>query len=101
MIRRPPRSTLSSSSAASDVYKRQIMGLDRPNAGDVTLDGRRYHDLRWPLREVGALLEATAVHPGRSARNHLLSLAQTNAIPKERVDEVLELVGLTAVAVSY
>jgi ABC-2 type transport system ATP-binding protein len=77
---------------------RMIMGLDRPNAGDVTLDGRRYHDLRWPLREVGALLEATAVHPGRSARNHLLSLAQTNAIPKERVDEVLELVGLTAVA---
>ena len=77
---------------------RMIMGLDRPNAGDVTLDGRRYHDLRWPLREVGALLEAKAVHPGRSARNHLLSLAQTNTIPKERVDEVLELVGLTAVA---
>jgi ABC-2 type transport system ATP-binding protein len=77
---------------------RMIMGLDRPDIGSVTLDGRKYHDLPWPLREVGALLEATAVHPGRSARNHLLSLAQTNAIPKPRVDEVLDQVGLSAVA---
>ena len=77
---------------------RIIMGLDRPNAGTATLDGQRYHDLKWPLREVGALLDAKAVHPGRSAHNHLLSIAQTNAIPKARVDEVLELVGLTAVA---
>jgi ABC-2 type transport system ATP-binding protein len=77
---------------------RIILGLDRPSAGSVAIDGRQYHDLRWPLREVGALLEAKAIHPGRSARNHLLSLAQTNAIPKGRVDEVLELVGLTAVA---
>jgi ABC-2 type transport system ATP-binding protein len=77
---------------------RMIMGLDRPDAGTVTLDGRRYHDLHWPLREVGALLEAKAVHPGRTARLHLWSLAQTNAIPKNRVDEVLELVGLTTVA---
>ena len=77
---------------------RMIMGLDRPDAGSVTLDGRTYHDLPWPLREVGALLEAKAVHPGRSARNHLLSLAQTNAIPPQRVDEVLDQVGLTVVA---
>jgi ABC-2 type transport system ATP-binding protein len=77
---------------------RMIMGLDRPDAGSVTLDGRTYHDLPWPLREAGALLEAKAVHPGRSARNHLLSLAQTNAIPPQRVDEVLDQVGLTVVA---
>jgi ABC-2 type transport system ATP-binding protein len=77
---------------------RMVLGLDRPTAGTVTLDGRHYHDLKWPLREVGALLEASSIHPGRSARNHLWSLSQTNAIPKGRVDEVLELVGLTAVA---
>ena len=77
---------------------RMIMGLDRPDAGSVTLDGRRYHDLPWPLREVGALLEAKAVHPGRSARNHLLSMAQSNAIPSTRVEQVLDQVGLTAVA---
>ena len=77
---------------------RMILGLDRPDAGTITLDGRRYHDLHWPLREVGALLEAKAVHPGRSARLHLWSLAQTNAIPKNRVDEVLDLVGLASVA---
>ncbi len=77
---------------------RMIMGLDRPSGGSVLLDGRRYHDLKWPLREVGALLEAKAIHPGRSARLHLLAMAQTNDIPARRVDEVLELVGLTAVA---
>jgi len=77
---------------------RMIMGLDRPDAGSVTVDGRPFHALPWPLREVGALLEARAVHPGRSARNHLVSLAQTNAIPKARVDEVLDQVGLTSVA---
>ncbi len=77
---------------------RMIMGLDRPDAGRVTLDGRRYHELPWPLREVGALLDAKAVHPGRTARHHLVSLAQTNAIPRTRVDEVLDQVGLTAVA---
>ena len=77
---------------------RMIMGLDRPDAGTVTIDGRRYRDLRWPLREVGALLEATAIHPGRSASNHLLGLAQSNDIPRGRVDEMLALVGLEGVA---
>jgi len=77
---------------------RMIMGLDTPNAGDVTVNGHHYHDLSWPLREVGALLEAKAIHPGRSAYAHLWMLAQTNRIPRTRVDEVLETVGLTSVA---
>jgi len=77
---------------------RMIMGLDRPNGGSVTVGGRRYHDLPWPLREVGGLLESKAVHPGRSAYNHLWALAQTNDIAPERVHELLELVGLAAVA---
>ncbi len=77
---------------------RMIMGLDRPDGGHVTVNGRRYHDLPWPLREVGALLESKAIHPGRSAANHLWALAQTNDIGRPRVDEVLELVGLTSVA---
>ncbi len=77
---------------------RLIMGLDLPNAGSVTVGGRKYHDLPWPLREVGSLLEANSIHPGRSARAHLWSLAQSNGIARRRVDEVLELVGLTAVA---
>jgi ABC-2 type transport system ATP-binding protein len=77
---------------------RMILGLDRPDAGHVTVDGKAYRDLPWPLREVGALLEAKSVHPGRSAYNHLLALAQTNSIPRRRIGEVLELVGLTEVA---
>ena len=77
---------------------RMVMGLDHPDAGTVTIDGKRFHDLRWPLREVGALLEAKAIHPGRSAYNHLLAMAQTNSIPRPRVDEVLGLVGLEGVA---
>jgi ABC-2 type transport system ATP-binding protein len=77
---------------------RMIMGLDRPNAGAVTVHGRRYRELPWPLHEVGALLEAKAIHPGRSAYNHLWMLAQTNGIARRRVDEVLELVGLTHVS---
>jgi ABC-2 type transport system ATP-binding protein len=84
--------------AGKSTTLRMILGLDRPNAGSVTIDGKRFHDLRWPLREVGALLDAKAVHPGRSARSHLLSLAQTNSIPARRVDEVLDVVGLSAVA---
>jgi ABC-2 type transport system ATP-binding protein len=77
---------------------RMIMGLDRPDAGQATVDGVPYAELRWPLREVGALLDAKAFHPGRTARNHLTMLAQSNDIPLRRVDEVLELVGLSSVA---
>src|SRR6202451_3375317 len=77
---------------------RMIMGLDRPDAGQTTVNGVTYGHLGWPLREVGALLEARAIHPGRSAQNHLLALAQTNDIPRSRVDEVLDVVGLTSVA---
>ena len=77
---------------------RMIMGLDAPTAGDVTVKGRHFQDLRWPLREVGALLEAKAIHPGRSARTHLKMLAETNHISMARVDELLDVVGLTSVA---
>jgi ABC-2 type transport system ATP-binding protein len=77
---------------------RMIMGLDNPDAGQAKINGISYGGIGWPLREVGALLEAKAIHPGRSARNHLWSLAQTNDIPRSRVDEVLEVVGLTSVA---
>jgi ABC-2 type transport system ATP-binding protein len=77
---------------------RMIMGLDAPDTGSVTVNGRAYRSLPWPLREVGALLEAKAIHPGRSAYNHLSALAQTNSIPRSRIDEVLDLVGLTSVA---
>jgi ABC-2 type transport system ATP-binding protein len=77
---------------------RMIMGLDGPSTGDVTVNGRHYHDLPWPLHEVGARLEAKAIHPGRSARAHLRMLAETNHIPLRRIDEVLEVVGLTSVA---
>lgn len=75
-----------------------IMGLDHPSAGDVTISGKRYRDLRWPLREVGGLLEARAIHPGRTARTHLRSLAQYNDIDQSRVDVVLDKVGLSDVA---
>jgi ABC-2 type transport system ATP-binding protein len=77
---------------------RMIMGLDYPTRGLVTVNGRHYHDLAWPLREIGALLEAKAIHPGRSARAHLRMLAQADRIPLRRVEEVLELVGLASVA---
>ncbi len=77
---------------------RMIMGLDAPDAGRAMVNGLRYDELRWPLREVGALLDAKAFHPGRSARNHLRILARTNEIPDGRVDEVLDIVGLTSVA---
>jgi ABC-2 type transport system ATP-binding protein len=75
-----------------------IMGLTHANSGTVTISGKKYQDLRWPTREVGALLEARAVHPGRSAYAHLRSLAQYGSIAASRVDEVLDLVGLTSVA---
>ncbi|AGL18263.1 ABC transporter ATP-binding protein [Actinoplanes sp. N902-109] len=77
---------------------RLILGLDRADAGDARIGGRRYRELRWPLREVGAMLEARAFHPGRSARSHLAALAAGNAIARSRVDEVLDLVGLGGVA---
>jgi ABC-2 type transport system ATP-binding protein len=84
--------------AGKTTTMRCILGLDYPDAGTVTVDGHDYHDLDHPMREVGALLDAKAVHGGRSAYNHLLCLAQTNSLPKRRVGEVLELVGLTEVA---
>src|SRR3984885_10581908 len=77
---------------------RMILGLDVPDSGSSTVNGAAYRALRWPLREVGALLDAKAFHPGRSARNHLRCLAKTNDIPAARVDEMLGLVGLTTVA---
>ncbi len=77
---------------------RMILGLDVPDAGTAFVNGSAYADLSWPLREVGALLDAKAFHPGRTARNHLRWLAQTNDISLARVDAVLDLVGLTAVA---
>src|SRR6202167_5667692 len=77
---------------------RMILGLDKPDAGSALVNGCTYAELSWPLREVGALLDAKAFHPGRSARNHLRWLAQANDIPPGRVDTVLDLVGLTAVA---
>ena len=77
---------------------RMIMGLDRPDAGQALVAGRRYRDLPWPLREVGAVLEAKGFHPGRSAHSHLTALAASNDDPRSRVDEVLDLVGLTDAA---
>ena len=84
--------------AGKTTTMRLILGLDYPDAGDVTIAGRHYANLAYPMREVGALIDAKAVHGGRSAYNHLLCLAQTNNLPKRRVGEVLELVGLTEVA---
>src|SRR5450755_3248341 len=77
---------------------RRIMGLDAPTAGSVTVNGRPYAEHAAPLREVGALLEARAIHTGRSAYSHLLALAATTGIPRRRVDEVVDQVGLREVA---
>jgi len=77
---------------------RMIMGLDNPTSGTALVNGTPFAELRWPLREVGALLDAKAFHPARSAYNHLLFLAQSNDIPRARIDEVLDIVGLTSVA---
>jgi ABC-2 type transport system ATP-binding protein len=84
--------------AGKSTTMRMILGLDAPDSGEVRVAGRHYGDLATPLREVGALLDATATHPGRRARDHLLWQATSNGLPRRRVDEVLELVGLSDVA---
>ena len=84
--------------AGKTTTMRCILGLDYPDKGTVIIDGQAFRDFAYPMREVGALLEAKAVHGGRSAYNHLLCLAQTNNLPRRRVGEVLDLVGLTEVA---
>jgi ABC-2 type transport system ATP-binding protein len=97
---RPGRVTgfLGPNGAGKSTTMRMILGLDRPTAGSVTVNGKPYARLYSAMREVGALLDATAVHGGRSAYRHLLCLAQTNGIPRTRVDEVVGLVGLEDVA---
>lgn len=77
---------------------RMILGLDAPDHGEALVDGVRYADLTWPLRTVGALLDAGAFHPGRSGRAHLAALAASNDIPGSRVERVLRVVGLSGVA---
>src|SRR5262245_52421577 len=77
---------------------RLILGLDAPTGGTVTVNGKPYREHPAPLHEVGALLEARSVHTGRSAYNHLLALAQTHGIPRRRVDQLIDLVGLREVA---
>ncbi|MFG3581194.1 ABC transporter ATP-binding protein [Micromonospora chersina] len=84
--------------AGKSTTMRMILGLDAPTAGTATVNGRRYADHPAPLREIGALLEAKAVHTGRSARNHLLALGATHGIGRRRVDEVIDTVGLHEVA---
>ncbi|MFV0425847.1 MAG: ABC transporter ATP-binding protein [Beutenbergiaceae bacterium] len=84
--------------AGKSTTMRMIVGLDRPSSGQVRVNGKQYRDLRSPLLEVGALLEAKAVHSGSSARNHLRGLAATHGIGRKRVEEMIEMTGLTDVA---
>jgi ABC-2 type transport system ATP-binding protein len=84
--------------AGKSTTMRMILGLDSPSSGTVRINGQRYAELRQPLRQVGALLDAKWVHPNRSARSHLRWIAASNRIPVNRVDQVLEIVGLTSVA---
>ena len=84
--------------AGKSTTMRMIAGLDQPTAGRVRVNGREYRSARAPMAELGVLLEAKAMHPGRSARDHLLALAQTAGLGRARVDELIEEVGLTGVA---
>jgi ABC-2 type transport system ATP-binding protein len=84
--------------AGKSTTMRMILGLDRPTGGSVTVNGHRYAEIGRPVYEVGALLDAKAIHGGRSAYNHLLCLAQSNGISRKRIDEVIEMVGLASVA---
>ncbi|WP_329174584.1 ABC transporter ATP-binding protein [Streptomyces sp. NBC_01477] len=84
--------------AGKSTTMRMLLGLDSPTGGYVRIDGKHYAQLSEPLKHIGALLDAKAIHGGRTAYNHLLCIAQSNRIPTHRVDEVLETVGLTAVA---
>jgi ABC-2 type transport system ATP-binding protein len=84
--------------AGKSTTMRMILGLDTPTSGRVTVNGKAYRDLAAPLHEIGAMLEARAIHTGRSAYNHLLAMAQTHGIPRRRVDEVIDMVGLQSVA---
>jgi ABC-2 type transport system ATP-binding protein len=97
---RPERVTgfLGANGAGKSTTLRVIMGLDAPDAGRAIVNGQAYHDLGWPLREVGAHLDAKAFHPGRSAERGLLALAQANALEPSRVEAVLDVVGLSSVA---
>lgn len=84
--------------AGKSTTMRLLLGLDRPTSGDALVNGRHYADLPWPNREVGALLDAAAVHPGRKGHAHLLALARGSGIPRRRVAEVLDTVGLADAA---
>ena len=84
--------------AGKSTSMRLILGLDSPTEGTVTVNGQSYRDKRAPMREIGALLDPSAIHGGRSAYNHLLWQAQAGGLPRRRVDEVLDMVGLTDVA---
>ena len=97
---RPGRVTgfLGPNGAGKSTTMRMILGLDTPTEGSVTVNGRAYRSLRRPLREVGALLDANAVHNGRRARDHLLAIAASNGVPDSRVHHVLEQTGLADVA---
>jgi ABC-2 type transport system ATP-binding protein len=84
--------------AGKSTTMRLILGLDAPDSGRALVNGKQYRDHPAPLHEVGAVLEARSIHPGRSAYNHLLALAQTHGIPRRRVDELIDMVGLHDVA---
>lgn len=84
--------------AGKSTTMRMILGLDAPTAGSTLVNGKRYRELRAPLHDVGAMLEARAIHTGRSGYNHLLALAQTEGISRSRVDDVIDMVGLQSVA---